>query len=766
MYDTSRYNSNSRFWLNDDEFSKIKRYYDLGDSLNLGDVVEKTKILKTISNFVNIVTNSNIPVIFQGQQAKSDGKMVTVSADVKDFDMVCGLSLHEASHVKYSQPLFDILETINKDAEALSLGSTPSNPYVVKANAYLVKYNRPHVVMANIMRVIKYLHELTNIIEDYRIDSLTISEYPGYKGYYDALIAEYLITPQITNKLRNDPKLNEESYFAYKMNLSAYLGNHPQNNLLKLKGGSEIVKILDVDFTKISAIDAMNIVFDIFDVIEKNVLENKEDEKEDQSKGDEKADSKSKSQKDGERGDSGKSDGETETSEDENEDEDGNGSSNSNSDEDEDENENGSGNGSSDKNEDEDESENGSGNGSSDEDEEDGDDESNNGSDSDLDNGFDDDDDDNTDNNKSDEDIEEKSMDEFDRDDIESKTNSPAIKKLVNAINGQYNKKSLSGAEIQIMDLVSNNKFKVKSTTIKAGGKSRKVDVTVINKLDESILDYTSDIFSSHVGYVTTKNMLKTAINKGRALGSKLVLMNDTHLTKSIRRRTGNIDDRLLAEVGHGNVKIFNRTSKNQYEKQFVHISIDSSGSMMGSPFANSLKMAATIASAATFINGMRVQVSVRSTADIRFGKKSGQVPYVAIIYDSKFDTLEHIKSWWPRLYTPGVTPEGICFEAIKDIILESSKDKNSFFINLSDGSPAFSTPGWDYEYVAEEHQKIVNKMFKTAGIHIMGYLIGDKRDSSAGRFFENTYGKDAQFIDTQNINDIARTLNRKFLGV
>lgn len=771
MYDTTRYNKTSRFWLDEKSYQSLSSAYNLKSlksNVNLGDIVEKSEILKTISNFVNIVTNQNIPVKFEGQEAKTDGKEIFISANVEDFDLVCGLSLHEASHVKYSHDLHKALANIQDEIWKLIYGKPTSNVVANGIINLVRKWNEP-INVNTASKCYNYLHTLINIVEDFRIDSLTKSNYPGYKGYYDALNNKYLFDDKITYALKNDPTFMQESYFSYKMNLSTFLGGHPDSNLLKLKGGKEIVDVVDPStITSKSALDILDMSFNIFEIIHKYVIENKESEKSDDhqsgknkdkskkkdksensddNKKSEKPNEKSKTQEDGIRGESNESDDNSENNEDTNNNKSDNNKSDNN------------------KNENDDSKENKNSNDLNDDlDNEDKDDDSKENK--------------NSGNNKSD-----NNKDENDNDDLSNSSNntnhktknlddelkndekaSEAFSELMNAINGKYEKSKLSSAEIQLLDLLSNNKFKIKPTYVTDNNNLKhKVNVVVINKLDESLYKYLPDLLLR-----TSSNRLLTAItngiNLGRSLGSKLQIMNDTHITKSIRKRDGNIDGRLLAEIGYGNTKIFSRLTKTEYEKQFVHISIDSSGSMAGDRFKNSLQLAANIASAATFVNGMRVQVSIRSTCGLTLdnGLTQKAAPYVVIIYDSKFDKLSHITKWWPKLNCPGVTPEAICFEAIRDIITESSKDKNSYFINISDGAPTYSGDGFNYSLFSEKHTQEVMKNFKKAGLKVISYFIDGER--TWGDFFIKMYGKDAQFINVQNLGEVARTLNKKFM--
>jgi hypothetical protein len=91
---------------------------------------------RAIGNFVNILTNKNIPVKFYKKgDSYTDGKSVVLSAEVKPekFDVAVGLALHEASHINltnfdtfssYSVPqtlreLFESKNVHNSDAWSL-----------------------------------------------------------------------------------------------------------------------------------------------------------------------------------------------------------------------------------------------------------------------------------------------------------------------------------------------------------------------------------------------------------------------------------------------------------------------------------------------------------------------------------------------------------------------------------------------------------------------------------------------------------------------
>ena len=106
--------THSSYWLKDWEDDDI-----LLDSMTevqrkSHDVYRLAAAKRAISNFVNIVTNKQIPVKFNTRgQSYTDGETVVIGADVvepKDFDIAVGLALHEGSHIKLSD--FNLLQAI------------------------------------------------------------------------------------------------------------------------------------------------------------------------------------------------------------------------------------------------------------------------------------------------------------------------------------------------------------------------------------------------------------------------------------------------------------------------------------------------------------------------------------------------------------------------------------------------------------------------------------------------------------------------------
>ena len=99
------------------------------------------------------------------------------------------------------------------------------------------------------------------------------------------------------------------------------------------------------------------------------------------------------------------------------------------------------------------------------------------------------------------------------------------------------------------------------------------------------------------------------------------------------------------------------RLIADRYKNFFIHISIDASGSMSGDRFRNAIKSAVAIAQAASMTTGIRVQISLRGTSDLKGNMEKTVTVYA---YDSAKDKMSKIKKYFPYLRTFGCTPEGL----------------------------------------------------------------------------------------------------------
>ena len=172
------------------------------------------------------------------------------------------------------------------------------------------------------------------------------------------------------------------------------------------------------------------------------------------------------------------------------------------------------------------------------------------------------------------------------------------------------------------------------------------------------------------------------------------------------------------------------------------------------------------IAKAASMINNVSVSISFRTaTAFNRFA--FDEMPYIVIAYDSRRDKFSKISHLFPLLFPCGCTPEGLAFQAILHHIPATTHELDSYFVNLSDGEP-YLNAGYHGETATLHTKKQVNKIRET-GVWVLSYFIEDDNDTDRvttnSEHFRTMYGKDAQFIDVENVGQIAYTMNRRFLA-
>ena len=136
------------------------------------------------------------------------------------------------------------------------------------------------------------------------------------------------------------------------------------------------------------------------------------------------------------------------------------------------------------------------------------------------------------------------------------------------------------------------------------------------------------------------------------------------------------------------------------------------------------------------------------------------------IAYDSRVDKINKVKNLFKLRHASGTTPEGLCFEAVMKEIEPASKDKDSYFLNFSDGMPMFGNDDIDYHYdTAIDHTNKMVKMIRDRGVKVLSYFIGDEYDRDRStKTFKRMYGNDAEFIDVTSVLPVAKTMNKAFL--
>ena len=275
---------------------------------------------------------------------------------------------------------------------------------------------------------------------------------------------------------------------------------------------------------------------------------------------------------------------------------------------------------------------------------------------------------------------------------------------------------------------------------------------------------------------------ISDGLNMGALLGKKLQLHNESRERVDTRLRSGKIDAKRLAHAGYGVEGIFKQINIDKYKKANIHISLDGSGSMNGAKWQSTIRMTVAIAKAVTYTQNINIQVSIRATKNTG----QGDTPCNIVIYNSAKNKINHLIAAFNLFNPMSMTPEGLCFEAmlLKDMLIPSSSEVDSYFLNISDGEPGCTKyNGWS---AVNHTKKQVDKMKSDKNISILSFYLSENKvsandtvdemltnynrlltnfmGSTSGKCFRHMYGKDATVVESSNTMQIAKALNKRFL--
>lgn len=717
MRDNTKYSS---YWLRGDLFDD--------DSNDVVDVVEKKQsnllalasYKRAISNFVNIVTNENIKVMFdqRGDNSYTDGKTVTISAkmDDKEFDPTVGLALHEGSHIKLTD--FSTLQQL----QHYNFPHPLDYDYVSSLEE---KHNMGYDSVRNwIAGVVK---DLLNVIEDRRIDYYIYSTSPGYKGYYHAMYDKYFNAKIIDKGLQSSEYRTEdwESYMFRIINITNE--NRDLNALPMLRKVWELIDLKNISRLQ-NTQQAFELACEVFKMVEDSLPKSQQPEQ-----GDGNGDSDNNEQQPGEGagggGDNSETNGTDNTEGPENDGQskqDSNGTDDTKGDAEGDEvksgrssyNPNGAG----------------------------GDGSNNQPTDNKVDGG-------------------EGSLSDRQKKQLEN-----AIKKQKDFQNGDIKKKKVGKSENQKLETLSKAGIdeKLVGKDYQSGRywrKDKATPVVIVRNFTKGLVDSdTIDMLSSYSWYAErNEEAINKGIQIGTMLGKRLKIRSEERSLVTPRMKSGRISGRLLHELGMGNTQIFDQTVINKHQPALIHISIDASSSMNGKKWSNSQTAAVAIAKAASMTSNLDVVISYRAIQQGGGSHQSVQ-PLMFIAYDSRKDKFSKIQQLFKYIQTCGTTPEGLCFESILDEIIKTNGGVDSYFINFSDGWPGFSNSHIEYGGVAAvEHTANQVKKMRMAGVKVLSYFIEEGYYGGAIDNFQKMYGKSAEKIDVTSLIPLTRTLNKMF---
>ena len=712
--DSKKYSS---FWLKDDLFD------DVDDGLNVveskhSNLMALASYKKSIGNFVNIVTNDNIPVTFdvRGNDSYTDGNSVVISAkmDDKDFDSTVGLALHEGSHIKLTD--FASLDLINNHID-LVVGKD----YITHL---MDKHSKDEWETKQYVKGI--VKNLLNVIEDRRIDYYIYSTSPGYKGYYHAMYEKYFHS-KIVDKGLQSSEYRDLDWDSYMFRIINITNEHRDLDALpKLREVWNLMNLKNIQRLKTTQ-DALDLAVEVFKLIENSLpAEQKPIESpNEQNGGDgENDDDQSEGSGTGGGGDNSDTNGTDNTEGNGGEAKDGsNGTDDTKGDAEGDDVKKGSKGGY-----------NPNGAGGS-------------GNDSQI----------------TDTKVTEGNGSLSDR---QKKQLDNAIEKQKKFQDGDIKKKKVSKGESKKLDTLvkSGIEEKLAGKDYQSGRYYRtdkQTPVMVVRNYSKQLVD--SDMISMLSSYSWGVERNEGAVQKGivlgTVLGKKLKLRNEERSLVTPRMKNGKISGRLLHELGMGNTNVFDQTVINKHNPALVHISIDASSSMGGGKWSQTQTSAVAIAKAASMTSNLDVVISYRS---IQHDNNQCQ-PLMLIAYDSRKDKFSKVQQLFKYLNPCGTTPEGLCFETVLDDIIKTNKGVDSYFINFSDGWPGFSNRDIDYGgQAAVQHTANQVKKIQQAGVKVLSYFVYEGYEGGIDSF-KAMYGKSATSVDCTNLMALTKTLNKLF---
>lgn len=738
----------SSYWLDDDLFDDV---VDNTPKTDLQRITRLSAVRRGIANFVSILSGENVPVHFSsGKESYTDGKQVIISADedIEKFDAMVGLALHEGSHILLSD--FSLLRTLKKSVDDLMTTHSPCEYWFTdrkvthiaggnvfkdilhpKIAALLPEFpeydlhgylSRTSPYWNTSRQVMEHLRFLMNILEDRRIDNYVYNNAVGYRPYYKALYNKYFYTKEMGKNLRFNPKFREITVDNYITRLLYCI--HPDANWDAMPGLRSLINLMDLN-----TIDRVSPKYDKQEVFFDNSYPAWLTEPT--------YESMPVLWKEANVlyahilkyvgmvvYDDASNLPPT------------------------------------------------SGiNGAV---------QANPSTLNDLPNldGA-------------------PSMGEMEPVPVEK--DSKGAGKNKKEIDGKFNEKAavkeMDGAKKVMAGDVKKKKLSksdAAAVTAFEEADARMVDITgegvpfgkcmVTRKLTNELMEQDWFIFKRwNWRYSETNQYIEQSISAGRRMGQILVqrlqVRNDPLITKQTRLPQGGLDRRLLAQLGMDITSVFQKSRTDIHKPAMLHLTLDASGSMSGNKWNKVRSVAIALAYVGSKLRSVDTVISVRGGNDL---------PIVSVIYDSRRDQFPRFIQHMRVLEPSGSTPEGLCFKATMDLILECKNSHDVYFINFSDGEPAFSynsdaslgkSSGKNsarqyFSYggeLAVKHTRAMVQQLKDADVKVLSYFISEvTRFSSSSGYsqtaFQKMYGEDAVMVNVENVSEVLRTLNSRLL--
>ena len=253
---TKKNYSYSSFWMSEDT-TVHKPTTMLGKSSstlnNLAKLVKLSNYRRAIANFVKIVTNKDIPVLWASGSSRTDGNKVYITTGIKDsnFDVMVGLALHEASHIKLTD--FTLPAEINECKHVPT--ENLLGLYDTNTNCMDKRYWR------------SFMFQMLNWVEDRRIDHYIFSTSPGYKAYYHKLYDYYWNDKDIHKGLLSNEFSNPQSPDAWMFHIVNSINpSFKPTAMVNLDKVMEIIDLKNIQRLK-STESAYNVVLSFMPII-------------------------------------------------------------------------------------------------------------------------------------------------------------------------------------------------------------------------------------------------------------------------------------------------------------------------------------------------------------------------------------------------------------------------------------------------------------------------------------------------------------------
>lgn len=325
---------------------------------------------------------------------------------------------------------------------------------------------------------------------------------------------------------------------------------------------------------------------------------------------------------------------------------------------------------------------------------------------------------------------------------------SDHINKQKNFIDSKYRKKRVHKKVQNQVNKLSSSNSKIKSIKVN----NNNIPLIVTTEWENYFKGY--------------NDILNDSIDKGFVLGkqllSKLKVRNTIKQDIFENQKKGKLNSKKIFQAPFSET-LFYKIEKETYKNVFIHISLDLSGSMRGSKLEKTIQTAVAIAYAACNLKNFDVEISLRGTAD-KGSSNPEQVPVLAYAFDSRKHPSKKLNDF-KKLIINGMTPEGICLDEIRKELPTPSYNQEVYLLNISDGLPNISSAAYNFNSAIDHTAKVVNN-FKRDNVGVLSYYIHDTwdRNKDGGENFKKMYGKNAKYIDIDNISLVANTINSLLL--